>query len=34
LADLVAHADRLWPFSSGDNSRHRLTVTPAENGRH
>ncbi|MEV4202541.1 OsmC family protein [Micromonospora globbae] len=33
LADLVEHADRLWPFSSGDNSRHRLTVTPAENGR-
>lgn len=34
LADLVAYADRLWPFSSGDPSRHRLTVTPAENGRH
>ncbi|MEU4567765.1 OsmC family protein [Micromonospora sp. NPDC023956] len=34
LAGLVAHADRLWPFSSDDLSRHRLTVTAAENGRH
>ncbi|MEU6202084.1 OsmC family protein [Micromonospora musae] len=34
LAALVEHADEIWPFSSGDNSRHRLTVTPAENGRH
>jgi organic hydroperoxide reductase OsmC/OhrA len=33
LAELVEHADRLWPFSSGDTTRHRLTVTPAENGR-
>ncbi|WP_405095825.1 OsmC family protein [Micromonospora sp. NBC_01412] len=32
LAQLVEHADRLWPFSSGDSTRHRLTVTPAENG--
>ncbi|TDB70644.1 OsmC family protein [Micromonospora sp. KC723] len=33
LADLVAHADRIWPFSSGDATRHRLTVTPADSGR-
>lgn len=33
LDELVAYADRLWPFSSDDASRHRLTVTPAENGR-
>ncbi|MFU8852485.1 OsmC family protein [Micromonospora sp. SL1-18] len=33
LADLAVCADRLWPFSSGDTSRHRLTVTPADNGR-
>ncbi|MGN9778460.1 OsmC family protein [Micromonospora sp. H33] len=34
LDELVEHADRLWPFTSGDASRHRLTVTSAENGRH
>ncbi|GIJ25021.1 hypothetical protein Vqi01_01830 [Micromonospora qiuiae] len=34
LAELVEHADRLWPFSSADGGRHRLTVTPAEQGRH
>ncbi|GAB3842475.1 OsmC family protein [Micromonospora sediminimaris] len=34
LAELVEHADRLWPFSSEDGGRHRLTVSPAENGRH
>lgn len=34
LAELVEHADRLWPFSREDGSRHRLTVSPAENGRH
>lgn len=32
LAELVEHADRLWPFSTGDNTRHRLTVTPADAG--
>ncbi|MFJ8688862.1 OsmC family protein [Micromonospora wenchangensis] len=34
LAELVAYADRLWPFSSDDGGRHRLTVSAAENGRH
>ena len=33
LAGLVTQADRLWPFSTGDLSRHRLTVTAADNGR-
>ncbi|GGM29005.1 MULTISPECIES: OsmC family protein [Micromonospora] len=33
LAELVEHADRLWPFSSADGSRHRLRVSRAENGR-
>ncbi|KXK61982.1 MULTISPECIES: OsmC family protein [Micromonospora] len=32
LTELVEHADRLWPFSSGDSTRHRLTVTRAQNG--
>lgn len=30
LADLVAYADQLWPFSSTGESRHTLTVSPAE----
>ncbi|MEH1016762.1 OsmC family protein [Micromonospora sp. CPCC 206060] len=30
LTELVAYADRLWPFSSGDSGRHRLTVTTVE----
>ncbi|MFC7549908.1 OsmC family protein [Plantactinospora sp. GCM10030261] len=30
LADLVAHADRLWPFSSSDGGRHSLTVAAAD----
>lgn len=30
LAALADRADRLWPFSSVDGIRHRLTVTPAE----
>ncbi|MFB9236483.1 OsmC family protein [Plantactinospora siamensis] len=30
LADLVENADRLWPFSSTDGSRHVLTVTAAD----
>ncbi|MFI7079167.1 OsmC family protein [Micromonospora sp. NPDC049903] len=34
LTELVEQADLLWPFSSADGGRHRLTVTPAENGRH
>ncbi|MEV4482914.1 OsmC family protein [Micromonospora coxensis] len=33
LADLVEYADRIWPFSSGDATRHRLTVTPADGAR-
>lgn len=33
LDGLVEQADRLWPFCTGDLSRHRLTVS-AENGRH
>lgn len=33
LADLVEYADRIWPFSSSDASRHRLTVTPADGRR-
>jgi organic hydroperoxide reductase OsmC/OhrA len=32
LADLVKYADELWPFSSGGDGRHTLTVTPAEPG--
>lgn len=32
LNDLVEFADRIWPFSSGDLSRHRLTVTAAQPG--
>ncbi|ABP54580.1 MULTISPECIES: OsmC family protein [Salinispora] len=34
LADLVEHADRLWPFSTEDASRHHLTVALTDNGRH
>lgn len=29
LAELVEHAERRWPFSTGDG-RHSLTVTPAQ----
>lgn len=30
LSELVAHADRLWPFSTGEDGRHTLSVQPAE----
>lgn len=30
LTDLVAYADRLWPFSSTDGGRHTLTVVPGD----
>jgi len=29
LSSLVEHADRLWPFSSTDTTRHTLTVVAA-----
>jgi len=29
LSDLVAHADRIWPFTTVDGGRHSLTVVPA-----
>jgi organic hydroperoxide reductase OsmC/OhrA len=32
LNELVEFADRIWPFSSGDDSRHRLTVTAVQPG--
>jgi organic hydroperoxide reductase OsmC/OhrA len=30
LSDLVAYADQIWPFSTSDDSRHSLTVLPAD----
>lgn len=29
LSDLVAYADRIWPFTTTDGGRHTLTVVPA-----
>nr|MDT0657435.1 OsmC family protein [Micromonospora sp. DSM 115978] len=33
LTDLVANADKLWPFSSDGDGRHTLTVVPADSRR-